>query len=105
MDIFKNYIPGERYWEQQGFLIKEARNIYVHQGVSSTGGAPDYYLNWSQQYAEAAIRILIWLYNNCATWRSDDDIDIFFDHYSQSNRKLELAEKILRSRSVRVAQP
>lgn len=45
LDIFKNYIPGERYWEQQGFLIKETRNIYVHQGVSSTRGAPDYYLN------------------------------------------------------------
>lgn len=103
LDIFKNYIPGERYWEQQGLLIRETRNIYVHRGVSGAESPPDYYLNWSKQYAEASIRILIWLYNNRATWRSDDDIDIFFDHYSQSNRKLELAEKILRGRSVPVA--
>ena len=79
------------------------RNTYVHQGVSSVEDTPDYYLNWSKQYAEAAIRILIWLYNNRAIWKDNDDIDIFFDHYSQSSHKLELAGKVLRGRSVRVA--
>ena len=103
LNIFKNYRPEEKYWRQQGSLIKEVRNTYVHQGVSSVKDTPDYYLNWSKQYAEAAIRILIWLYNNRAIWKNNDDIDIFFDHYSQSGRKLELAGKVLRGRSVRVA--
>ncbi len=100
LNIFQNYYPKKyKHWAQQGSLIMYRRNTYVHQGVSSVDtSSRDYHLNWAQQYAEAAIRILVWLYTNHATWKSDDDIDVFFDYYGKSDHSLELAGKMLRDR-------
>lgn len=98
--IFQNYHSRALHWQQQGQLILDMRNIYVHQGVSSNTNKPnDFYLNWSQQYAEAALRVLVYLYNNRSIWKTEDDIDIFFNHYSQSDRALELAGKLLAARN------
>ena len=98
--IFQNYYPNTKHWQQQGKLIHRTRNDYVHQGVSSASGKPsDFYLNWSQQYAEAALKMLMYLYNNRTVWKTDDDIDTFFDNYSRSNRELELAGKFLNERT------
>lgn len=98
--IFQNYHSKAPHWQQQGQLILDMRNIYVHQGVSPNTNKPnDFYLNWSQQYAEAALRVLVYLYNNRSIWKTEDDIDIFFNHYSQSDRALELAGKLLAARN------
>lgn len=97
--IFQNYYPNTEHWQQQGKLIHRTRNDYVHQGVSSESGKPnDFYLNWSQQYAEAALKMLMYLYNNRTVWKTDSDIDTFFDSYSRSSRELELAGKFLNER-------
>lgn len=98
--IFQNYHSKTLHWRQQGQLILDTRNTYVHQGVSSKSNKPnDFYLNWSQQYAEAALKILLYVYNNRSTWKTENDIDTFFDHYSQSDRTLVLAGKFLAARN------
>jgi hypothetical protein len=98
--IFQNYYPDKEHWQQLGKLIHSTRNDYVHQGVASKSGKPNnFYLNWSQEYAEAALRILLYLYNNRTVWKTDDDIDSFFDNYSRSDRELELAKKFLIERT------
>lgn len=97
--IFQNYYPDAQHWHQQGQLILDARNTYVHQGVSSNSKEPnDFYLNWSQQYAEKALKILLYIYNNRSTWKTEEDIDTFFDCYSKNDRTLELAGKFLSAR-------
>lgn len=97
--IFQNYYPQTKHWHQQGEIIHRTRNNYVHQGVSSESGNPnDFRLNWSQKYAEAALKILVYLYNHKSVWKTDTDIDIFFDNYSRSNRELEFANKFLNAR-------
>lgn len=100
--IFQNYYPKSVHWQQQGKLIHRARNDYVHQGISSELDKPDdFYLNWSQQYAETALKILVYLYNNRAAWKTEADIDTFFDNYPRSNRELELAGKFFNERTNR----
>lgn len=97
--IFKNYIPETKHWHQMGDIIKNTRNNYVHRGVSTSGEElNEYYLNWSQQYAEAALKIAFYLYKHRAIWKTDDDIDTFFDLYAKTDNELVLAGNLLRAR-------
>lgn len=98
--IFQNYYPNRKYWAQIGVLIKDLRNNYVHRGISSGKGEPsEHHLNWSQRYGESAFLITLYLYEHRKVWSTNDDIDTFFNHYSQSNHSLELASALLAARS------
>ncbi len=100
--IFQSYHSDIPHWRQQGELILSARNAYVHQGMSSQlKTSNERYLNWSQQYAEVAIKILLYLYKNRSTWATENDIDIFFDFYSKPDQALELASELLTLRGKR----
>ncbi|CAN5658780.1 hypothetical protein BH23PAT2_BH23PAT2_10150 [soil metagenome] len=98
--IFQNYYPKAEHWHQMGELVKNLRNRYVHQGVNSDNNElNDYHLNWSQQYAECALRVLLYVYEHRAVWKTEADIDVFFDCYAQSDSSLMLAGKFLTERT------
>lgn len=68
-----------------GDLVLNARNRYVHSGLYS--GKEEYmdqYINWAQKYAEQALYLLLRLHNDQKYWKSEEDIDIFFDNYTKS---------------------
>lgn len=98
--IFQNY-HSSKHWKQMGTLVMKARNTYVHQGkpAGSGGFSGDYYLNWSQQYAEKALLVLLYLYKHRATWRTKQQIDRFFDYYAEPNESLEVARRLLSARA------
>lgn len=98
IQIIGNYYR-EPMWKQIGKLIKDARNSYVHRGIIKGEGRQNQYTNWFQQYAEAALRILLYLSKNKDYWNNKSKVDEFFDHYAKSNQSLELAAKILTDRS------
>ncbi|GEM_PF-801642 len=98
--IFQNYYPKRKYWKQMGDIIKNTRNSYVHRGVSKSGEElNEYYLNWSQQYAEVAFDIAYYLYKHKAIWNKYSDIDTFFDAYTKTDHELSLAGKFLYART------
>ncbi len=98
--IFQNYYPKAEHWHQMGKLVKDLRNRYVHQGVNSGDNElNDYHLNWSQQYAECALRVLLYIYEHRSVWRTEADIDVFFDCYAQTDSALTLAGKLLAGRT------
>ncbi len=97
--IFQNYYSNQ-FWKQMGEVVLKLRNTYVHQGelIDSGGFSSDYYLNWSQQYAEKALLILLYLYKHRAIWGNEQQINNFFDHYAESNDSLKVAQQILSAR-------
>ena len=98
--IFQNYHSKTKYWHQMGNIVKNTRNNYVHRGISVAGDElSEYYLNWSQQYAEAAFGIAYYLYKHKATWKTYGDIDIFFDTYTKTDHELKLANIFLLRRT------
>lgn len=99
IQIFQNYYPN-KFWKQMGSLVMKVRNTYVHQGklIDSGGFSRDYYLNWSQQYAEKSLLILLYLYNNRSTWKTEQQIDKFFDYYAESDDSLKVAQQLLSAR-------
>jgi len=96
--IFQNYYIN-KFWKQMGDLILSARNTYVHQGVQSSPGETfDHYVNWSQQYSEKALMILLSLYDDRTLLKTEGDVDKFFDYYSESNESLKVAGILLARR-------
>lgn len=100
--IFQNYYSNQ-FWKQMGDLVLKSRNVYVHQGklLNSGGFSSDYYLNWSQQYAEKSLLILLYLYKNRSVWKTEQQIDKFFDYYAESNDSLKVARRLLSARTKR----
>ncbi len=99
ISIFQNYYPESKHWKQMGELVKKLRNTYVHEGLSGNKEElNEYHLNWSQKYAECAFRVVLYIYDHRKIWKTDDDIDTFFDCYTQSDASLTLAGKFLRAR-------
>ncbi len=98
--IFQNYYSNQ-FWKQMGDLVLKLRNTYVHQGkfINSGGFSSDYYLNWSQQYAEKSLLILLYLYKNRSIWSTEQQIDKFFDYYAESNDSLKIAQHLLSART------
>ena len=99
ISIFQNYYPESKHWKQMGELVKKLRNTYVHEGLSGNKEElNEYHLNWSQKYAECAFRVVLYIYDHRKIWKTDDDIDTFFDCYTQSDASLALAGKFLAAR-------
>ena len=101
VQIFQNYYYSNQFWKQMGDLVLKLRNTYVHQGkfINSGGFSSDYYLNWSQQYAEKSLLILLYLYKNRSIWSTEQQIDKFFDYYAESNDSLKIAQHLLSART------
>lgn len=99
IQIFQNYYPNEA-WKQMGETILKLRNTYVHRGelLDENDFFKNYYLNWAKQYAEASLRILLYLFKNQSKWKNIADIDKFFDYYIESDKSLKLANELLKAR-------
>ncbi len=97
--IFQNY-HSNTFWKQMGDLVLKLRNTYVHQGklIDFGGSTSDYYLNWSQQYAEKSLMVLLYLYDNRSTWNTEQHIDKFFDYYAEPDSSLKVAQQLLSAR-------
>lgn len=97
--IFQKYYSN-LFWKQMGEIVLRLRNTYVHQGklIDFGGFSSDYYLNWSQQYAEKSLLILLYLYKRRSIWGSEKRIDKFFDYYAESNDSLKIARQLLSAR-------
>lgn len=101
VQILGNYYKETPHWVQQGDLIKEQRNLFVHQGAileRDSWGSVDKYLNWSHEYVRDTISILLWMRKNKIGLKSSD-IDDFFDLYVKSDRTLEIGAKLLNGRA------
>lgn len=99
IEIFKYQFKDE-YWKQMGDLVLGARNRFVHNGLHS--GKEEYvdqYINWAQRYAEQALFLLLRLYSNRRCWKTEDDLDLFFDNYAKGSRFFEIANVIRLARN------
>ena len=102
VQIIGNFYNKSEHWHQQGNLIKDARNNFVHNGTTlerDAWGSADKYLNWTQEYTDKALVILRWMRENEVGKKSSNEIDEFFDLYSKPTTTLRMAGKLLRGRS------
>lgn len=102
IQIIGNFYGGSQSWRQQGNLIKDARNNFVHNGTTlerDSWGSVDKYLNWTQEYVDKALTILRFMREQNIGKKSSDEIDDFFDLYSKSTDTLKLAGRMYRGRS------
>lgn len=99
IQIFQNYYSNEA-WKQMGETILKLRNTYVHRGelLDENDFFENYYLNWAKQYAEASLRILLYLFKNRSKWKKAADINKFFDYYIEPDEYLKLASELLKAR-------
>lgn len=100
--ILGNYYKDSTHWRQQGEIIKDVRNKFVHQGAaleSDVWGSVDKYLNWTQEYVDVVLSILLWMRKNELGKKNSNDIDDFFDLYVKTDRTLKIAGKMLKGRS------
>lgn len=99
IDIFKNY-REDLCWKQMGDIVLELRNGYVHVGkLLGEDEVQDNYINWAQEYAEASLNILLYLFKNRAKWNTTSAIDDFFDYYSRTDGSLGVAKMLLAART------
>jgi len=99
--IIRNFYPKSQSWQQQGSLIKDARNKYVHNGTTlerDVWGSVDKYINWTQEYVDKALSIMRWMRDNDIGKKSSDEIDAFFDLYLMPPSTLALASKMDKGR-------
>lgn len=102
VQILSKYYKAAPHWRQQGDIVKDIRNKFVHQGTaleSDSWGSVDKYLNWTQEYVDISLAILLWMRRNNVGKKSVNEIDDFFDLYVKSDQTLRLAGKMLRGRS------
>lgn len=102
VQIVGNFYSKSQHWHQQGNLIKDVRNNFVHNGTTlerDTWGSVDKYLNWTQEYVDKALVILRWMREHEIGKKSSSEIDDFFDLYSKPTTTLRMAGKLLRGRS------
>ena len=90
-------------WKQQGNIIREFRNAFVHEGLdieATVWHSGDRYLFWTQQYVDAALRILLWMRSNNIGKKPSgtEEIDYFWNIYKIDPGKSHIASKLFRSR-------
>lgn len=101
VQILANYYSKSTHWRQQGDAIKDIRNGFVHSGITleaDVWGSVDKYLNWTQEYVDTALNILRWMRKNGIGKKTVNEIDDFFDLYSQNDATLKMAGVLLRGR-------
>jgi hypothetical protein len=102
VQIMGNFYSNSKHWQQQGNLIKDVRNNYVHNGTAlerDAWGSVDKYLNWTQEYVDNALGILRWMRMHDIGKKTSDEIDDFFDLYSKPTSTLRMAGKLVRGRA------
>lgn len=102
VQIIGNFYSKSDVWRQQGDLIKDIRNGYVHSGITfeaDAWGSVDRYLNWTQEYTDKALVLLRWMREHKVGKKSVSEIDDFFDLYSKPTSTLLMAGKLARGRS------
>ena len=98
--ILSNYYKQNSSWGEKGQIILKMRNDFIHDGIlqSQQKWKPiDRYLNWSQQYVDAALSILLWLRSNNIGKDCSREIDDFFNFYSETNNSLKIAAKLYKN--------
>ena len=99
--LAKYSINNEKTWRQQGKIVLEIRNTFVHKGTQweqLTWSSTDKYLNWTQEYVESALSILCWMRSNNIGKKSYGEIDHFFDLYSKPQDALRIANRLFCAR-------
>lgn len=97
IEIIKNYHDSEVV-NEKARLVLEARNEYVHQGVTIDYEKRDNYLRWVHDFVSAYLGLLMWMRSKKIGLKSSSDIDKLFDFYRQSDQDLAIAGKLLYAR-------
>ncbi len=97
IEIIKNYHDNEIV-NEKARLVLEARNEYVHQGLTIDYEKRDNYLRWVHDFASAYLGLLMWMRSKKIGSKSSSEIDKLFDFYRQSDQDLTLAGKLLYAR-------
>ncbi|HRV76422.1 MAG: hypothetical protein H6799_02900 [Candidatus Nomurabacteria bacterium] len=82
------------YWKEQGWLILNARNRYVHEGTEFNHQSRDDYLGWLQDYTGAALSQLMWMRSQKIGSMDAGELDVFFNLYTQSKSVFKVARKM-----------
>ncbi len=100
--IISTYYRKDEAWRQRGKIIKKVRNNYVHNGTyleQDEYGSVDRYLNWTQEYVDAVLGMLLVMRKTGIGKKTESEIDAFFDQYPKSNEALNVAKIILQHRT------
>lgn len=102
IQIIATYYRKDEAWKQRGKIIKKVRNAYVHGGTyleQDEYGSVDRFLNWTQEYVDAVLGMLLVMRKKGIGKKTESEIDAFFDQYPQSNEALNVARIILHHRT------
>ena len=97
IEIIRNYHDNDVV-NEKARLVLEARNEYVHQGITIDFEKRDNYLRWVQDFVSAYLGLLMWMRSKKIGIGSAGEIDALFDFYRQSDEELALAGRLLYAR-------
>ena len=99
--ISNHYVDPLKFWRQQGDIIKDVRNDFVHEGVvlnEDVQGATNVHPNWTKEYADVALDLLKYMRARHIGKKSAEEIDYYFDLYPKPIEMLRLANDLIRGR-------
>lgn len=102
VQIIATHYRKDEAWKQRGEIIKKARNDYVHNGSyleRDEWGSVDRYLNWTQEYLDAVLGMLLVMRTVGIGKKTESEIDAFFDQYPKSNEELNIAKILFQNRT------
>lgn len=94
--ILKSSRRNDEAWRQMGELILLFRNRYVHEGILiDDENICDYYLMWSQKYAEEALLLVLRIFDGRKRLNTNQKVEAFIELLPRNCDSLDAAKYLI----------